>query len=91
MDIPICTDPTLPIPTSAQQSPTMRRKIMRNQRFHKYESLLRRIRQRVFDYEDAGTYPKALRIIQKIKTFSEPFHERRVRANESVRLQNYMM
>lgn len=38
-------------------------KISANQRFHKYERMLRRIRLRIFDYEDQGKLDKAQRII----------------------------
>lgn len=31
---------------------SLKRKIRANQRFHKYERLLRRIRLRIFEYED---------------------------------------
>ena len=46
-------------------------KIIYYRRCEKYDRILRQIRLRVWDYEDAGLYPKALRIIRKIKRHNE--------------------
>lgn len=58
-------------------STTLKRKIVANQRFHKYERTLRRIRLRIFEYEDAGKLDKAHRIIEKIKALCSPWWTRR--------------
>lgn len=58
-------------------SESLRRKIVANQRFHKYEAMLRRIRKNIFDYEDAGKLEKANRVIAKIKIICEPWWKRR--------------
>ena len=42
---------------------SLRQAIRDNQRFHKYEKLLRQIRLRVFEYEDSGRSEKAERVI----------------------------
>ena len=46
---------------------SLRRAIRDNERFYKYERLLRRIRLRMFRYEDDGKLEKAQRIIERIK------------------------
>jgi len=38
------------------------------------ERILRKIRQRVFDYEDAGKYPQAARIIVRLQERLAPYH-----------------
>ena len=65
---------------------SLRQAIRDNRRFHKYERLLRRIRLRVFDYEDQGKLDKAQRIIQRIKLICGPWWERRAK-----RLENKML
>jgi hypothetical protein len=50
----------------------LKRAIRDNQRFHKYERLLPRIRLRIFDYEDMGKLGKARRIIARIKAICGP-------------------
>ena len=64
----------------------LKRAIRDNQRFWKYERLLRRIRLRTFDYEDAGKLDKARRIIARIKTICGPWWEKRAK-----RLENKML
>ena len=61
-------------------------KIRENQRFHKYERMLRRIRLRIFEYEDAGKLEKAHRVIAKIKLICGPAWERRAKRLEEERL-----
>lgn len=50
--------------------------IARNQRrqarFKKYERILRRVRQRVFDYEDAGKLDKAQNIMRRCQAILAP-------------------
>jgi hypothetical protein len=65
---------------------SLRRAIRDNRRFHKYEKTLRRIRLRVFDYQDQGKLVKAQRVIARIKTVCGPMWEKRAK-----RLQNKML
>lgn len=65
---------------------SLKRKIRENQRFHKYERMLRRIRLRIFDYEDARKLDKAHRVIAKIKVTCGPWWERRAKRIEEERL-----
>lgn len=65
---------------------SLQRKIRENQRFHKYERLLRRIRLRIFEYEDAGKLEKAQRVIAKIKVICGPMWERRAKRIQEERL-----
>lgn len=51
---------------------TLREAIRDNRRHHKYERMLRRIRLRFFEYEDAGNLKKAQRIIARIKVICGP-------------------
>ena len=51
---------------------SLKQAIWENRRFHKYERLLRRIRLRVFEYEDSGRLTKAERVIARIKTICGP-------------------
>ena len=51
---------------------SLRRSIRDNQRHYKYEAMLRRIRLRIFDYEDSGKLGKAERIMERIKTICGP-------------------
>ena len=62
---------------------SLRQAIRDNQRFHKYEAMLRRIRLRVFDYEDQGKSEKAERVIERIKAICKPMWERRARRQEA--------
>jgi hypothetical protein len=64
----------------------LKRKIRDNRRVHKYERLLRHIRVRTYEYEDAGKLEKAQRIIAKSKRICGPTWERRVK-----RLENKML
>lgn len=61
---------------------SLRQAIRDNQRFHKYEKLLRRIRLRTFEYEDQGRLEKADRIIARIKTICGPMWEKRAKRLE---------
>ncbi len=65
---------------------SLQRKIRENQRFHKYERMLRRIRLRIFEYEDQGKLEKAHRVIAKIKVICGPTWERRAKRLEEERL-----
>ncbi len=65
---------------------SLQRKIQENQRFHKYERMLRRIRLRIFEYEDAGQLDKAHRVIAKIKVICGPMWERRAKRIQEERL-----
>lgn len=65
---------------------SLQRKIRENQRFHKYERLLRRIRLRIFEYEDQGKLEKAHRVIAKIKVICGPMWERRAKRIQEERL-----
>ncbi len=65
---------------------SLQRKIRENQRFHKYERMLRRLRLRIFEYEDAGKLEKAHRVIAKIKVICGPMWERRAKRLEEERL-----
>ena len=61
---------------------SLRQAIRDNQRFHKYERLLRHIRLRIFDYEDQGKLEKAQRVIARIKAICGPTVERRAKRQE---------
>ena len=52
----------------------------RQARFKKYEAVLRRLRQRVFDYDDAGKGDKASRLIQRCKAICMPLWDARAEA-----------
>jgi hypothetical protein len=67
-------------------SASFKRKIRENQRFHKYERMLSRIRLRIFDYEDQGKLEKAHRVIGRIKSICGPMWERRAKRLEEERL-----
>jgi hypothetical protein len=62
----------------------------REARYDKAERLLRRIRQRVFDYEDQGKCDKAARIIQRLKAILAPRWEAHARAREKARQDRVM-
>ena len=64
----------------------LRQAIRDNRRFHKYERTLRRIRLRVFQYEDEGKLEKAQRVIERIKIICRPTWEKRAK-----RLENKML
>lgn len=57
-----------------------------NQRFCKYERMLRRVRLRVFEYENAGKLEKAHRIIARIKVICGPTWEKRAKRQEDTML-----
>jgi len=65
---------------------SLRRAIRDNRRFHKYEAMLRRIRLRIFEYEDQGRLEQARRIIDRIKVICGPWWEKRAK-----RLENKML
>jgi hypothetical protein len=62
---------------------SMKQAIRDNQRFHKYEKVLRRVRLRIFDYEDQGKLAKAQRIIERIKAICAPWWEKRAKRLEN--------
>ncbi len=87
--IPRCLlPPELPMPNDLilPSSASLARRIRDNRRFHKYERLLRRIRLRLFDYEDAGKLAKAERVIARIKAICGPTWERRAKRLQEERL-----
>jgi hypothetical protein len=61
-------------------------RIRENQRVCKYERILRRIRQRVVEYEEHGKLDKAHRAIARIKIICGPAWERRARRQEEKQL-----
>ena len=63
----------------------------KNARWDKYERVLRRVRLKVFDYEDAGKLDKAHRVIAKCKAILMPRWQARHDTVMAARLQNYMM
>lgn len=65
---------------------SLQRMIRENLRFHKYERILRRIRLRIFEYEDQGKLEKAYRVIARIKVICGPMWERRAKRLEEERL-----
>lgn len=65
---------------------SLKRKIRENQRFHKYERILRRIRLRIFEYEDQGKLDKAQRVIARIKVICGPWWEKRGKRLEEQQL-----
>ena len=65
---------------------SLKRAIWENRRFHKYEAMLRRIRLRIFDYEDAGRLEQAHKVIERIKAICGPWWEKRAK-----RLENKML
>lgn len=60
----------------------IKRNQKRQARFKKYEQVLRRLRQRVFDYEDAGKGDKAARLIRKCKVILQPMWQAHADAME---------
>lgn len=65
---------------------TLKQAFRDNQRQYKYERMLRLIRLRIFDYEDAGNPEKAQRIIAKIKMICGPRWEARAKRLEDRKL-----
>jgi hypothetical protein len=57
----------------------------REERRDKAERLLRRIRLRVFDYEDQGKYDKAARIMEKLKAILRPRWEAHAEARRKAK------
>ena len=62
---------------------SLKQAIRDNRRFHKYERLLRHVRLRIFEYEDAGKLEKAQRVIARIKAICGPMWEKRARRQEN--------
>jgi hypothetical protein len=60
-------------------------------RYKRAEYVLRQVRLRVFDYEDAGKADKADRVIKTCRRILAPLWEARSRNSENKRTQNYMM
>ena len=65
---------------------SLKQAIKDNQRFHKYEAMLRHLRLRTFDYEDQGKLDKAQRVIAHIKAICGPWWAKRAK-----RLENGML
>ena len=61
---------------------SLKQAIRDNRRFHKYERLLRHVRLRIFEYEDAGKLDKAERVIARIKSICGPTWEKRAKRQE---------
>jgi hypothetical protein len=61
---------------------SLKQAIRDNQRFCKYERLLRHIRQRIYEYEDQGKLEKAHRVIDKIKAICNPWWTKRAKRRE---------
>ncbi|HBN74927.1 MAG TPA: hypothetical protein DD473_03715 [Planctomycetaceae bacterium] len=61
---------------------TLQKAIRDNQRHYKYERMLRRIRLRIFEYEDAGNLVKTQRVITKIKVICGPRWEKRTKRQQ---------
>jgi hypothetical protein len=61
----------------------------RQARYRKYEGVLRRLRQRIFDYEDRGpeTYAKAFYLIERCKEILQPLWEAQYRARQAAQLE----
>ena len=66
---------------------SLKEAIRDNQRFHKYERLLRHLRLRIFDYEDQGKVEKAQRIIEQIKVICGRTWDKRAKRQEEKILQ----
>ena len=66
---------------------SLKKAIRDNQRFHKYERTLRRIRLRVFQYEDMGRSDKAQRIVERIKRICGPWWRKRAKRLENKALE----
>ena len=66
---------------------SLKRAVRDNQRFYKYERMLRRIRLRVFDYEDQGKRAKVERVIARIKAICGPTWEKRAKRQENKMLE----
>ena len=61
---------------------TLNQAIRDNRRHFKYERLLRRVRLRTFEYEDAGKLDKAQRVVAKIKAICGPRWEKRAKRRQ---------
>lgn len=60
-------------------------------RYKKYTNLLRRIRLKIFDYEDEGKSEQASRIITKCKVILEPYWQAHHDTVWAAKMQNYHM
>lgn len=65
---------------------TLRKAIRDNRRHFKYERMLRRIRLRIFEYEDSGNLEKAHRVIASIKVICGPRWSARTKRLEDRKL-----
>ena len=65
---------------------TLKQAIRDNQRHHKYERIVRRLRLRIFEYEDQGKLDKAQRVIAKCKVICGPRWRKRAKRLEEKRL-----
>ncbi len=61
---------------------SLKQAVRDNRRFHKYEAMLRRIRLRLFDYEDEGKLEKAQHAIDRCKAICEPWWRKRAKRIE---------
>ncbi len=62
----------------------------RQSRFKKYEKVLRRLRQRIFDYEDIGKGDKASMLIKRCKIILEPYWKAHAEAREKAQSDRMM-
>ena len=65
---------------------TLEQAIRENQQHFKYERLLRRVRLRIYEYEDAGKLEKSERVIAKCKVICGPRWNARAKRLEDQRL-----
>lgn len=70
---------------SMQQS--INRNRIRQARYRRAEKVLRQIRQRIFDYEDAGKLAKAQRVIATCQRILSPLWEAERRTREAIKLE----
>ena len=69
--------PTNPWRTAMNLQESIRRNRIRQARYKRAETTLRKIRQRVFDYEDAGKSDKASKVMATCQRILAPFHQAR--------------
>lgn len=72
-------------------NPTAARRMPTDEQVSRYERILRRLRQRIFDYDDTPKEDQAARLIRRCKAILAPYHERRHHDVMEPRLRNYHM
>lgn len=84
-------------PKFEELSPTMQRAVIRNQnrvaRHKKAERLLRRLRQRIFDYDDEGPAKaqKATRLMERCKARCMPTWEAEAKTREAANIHHILV